>query len=191
MESPVIRVVARNPSGPTAPYATLEIRHQDESEQFEDGLPSLEAAQARVRELLEARRARLLADLANIDYNIQNFETLYAEPAQTLEAFVRSNLTVLPLLFADMQANPRYERFGPFVVTNNYRDPTGLWVFELSEYGSVVETFSAEVTAMLLQALEATGVERVSDWNGVGFFSWSVRVREPVLAPQAQVVALA
>lgn len=173
-------------------YAITEVHHADEKARqkclantdvrhlhFE----SHAAALKRIAEWLECQRVAVMAELANIDFNTDQMNTLYPAPA-SLEQELRGVYDSLVAFLAQESATLQTRAFGPLTVQVRYMNTPNLVVFSLPEYDACVRTFSVEAKTLLLQALADAGLAPFDDWNGLGCTGMSVRVtaKQPVAA---------
>lgn len=138
--------------------------------------PSLALAQEALRGQLNSKRNRLLQELAQIDYNLEQLEVLYAAPRPLTEQLAERHTELLQQ-FVALRGRPGYFVCGPLRVTNNYCNAgPELFVFALPEYDPVTQLFTEQCCTILLDVMTQAGYKPVDQWNGPSHFTWSVRV---------------
>lgn len=171
-----VTVDTHNASRRTDPAATLRIGPVREDNR---GAPSVDAARDELAVILNNRKKRLLADLAHVQYNLDNLQELYPTPPR-LADFLAAQRTELVAQLAEHLRTPGRFRVGPLQVDNAYMDVPGLWVLQLDEYAPVTECFNAEATALVRAMFEEAGLRISSEWNGENFLTWSIRATPAV-----------
>lgn len=177
----------RNNNGSKEPTHLIRVRHFETEAQLDaakqaakgysaPAFKGLSSAHAHLKGLLEGRRERLLAELAQVEYNLRELPELYAQPQPLAEHLAEHHWELLEK-FRQLKAQQGSFKSGPLGVSNAYMDagPT-LFVFTLPEYDPVIQTFSSQACEQILQLMTKAGLEVVDQWNGLGLTTWSIRV---------------
>ncbi len=192
----------RNTCGRTEPTHLIRVRRFETEDARNAALeqctpaagaqPSLASAQEALRWRLNSQRERLLQQLAQVDYNLEQLDAMYAPLRPLAEQLAERRMELLQQ-FVALRHRPGYFVCGSLRVTNDYCNAgPGLFVFTLPEYAPVIQCFTEQCCAMLLDVMALAGYETSDHWNGPGHVTWSVRVtsktaRAPVRATEESV----
>ncbi len=176
----------RNTCGRTEPTHLIRVR-RFETEAARDAAleqctpaagaqPSLASAQEALRWRLNAQRERLQQQLAQVEYNLEQLDSMYAALRPLSEQFAERRMELLQQ-FVALRHRPGYFVCGALRVTNDYCNAgPSLFVFTLPEYDPVIQCFTEQCCTMLLDVMTLAGYEMAEHWNGPGHTTWSVRV---------------
>jgi hypothetical protein len=131
-----------------------------------------------LKDTIRRRREHLLTQLAQLDHNEANFETLYPEP-QDISVELEGRYEELVEQLRGLVERPGDFTIGKLRVTNNYlsRPDNKLFIFDIPQWGPTPQTFSTTLCAVINRAMVEAGLEVYSEWNGHGCYSWSRRSR--------------
>lgn len=139
---------------------------------FDTHAEAVEKLEAQLRE----KKARLLRELETVQHNLDNAGTIYTM-GPTLTPRFTASFDELVAQFEKLKEEPGTFEMHTMRVSNTYLNAgPALFVLQLPEYDTVVQSFTAALCDLVLRAMAAAGLTRSSDWNGLGLTTWSIRV---------------
>jgi hypothetical protein len=179
------RITEGNRSGPKAIRHAMAITVDAPAGSFDstwhtkdDPVSSHADAVERIRTRLLNERNRLAERVAQLDYNLDNIEIIYAMP-QLVADQVSAQYSELVEGFRNLQEKQGAFRIGPLLVTNNYlaNADKHLFVMSLPEYDAVTQRFSVALCDCIQKAMAEAGLVVIDQWNGAQALSYSYSVK--------------